>query len=359
MTDARPPAAAPGGVIERYAEWLPITQNTPRISLGEGGTPLVRAAALERRCAAAEIWLKLEMCNPTGSFKDRGMVVAVAKAIEQGATAVLCASTGNTSASAAAYAARCGLRAFVLVPGAKIAQGKLAQAVAHGARVLAVDGSFDDALRLARRATEELPVALVNSVNPYRIAGQKTAAMEIVDSLGDAPDLLCLPVGNAGNITAYWAGFSEYFHAERASQRPRLLGVQAAGAAPLVSGQIVEQPETLATAIRIGNPASWEGAEAARDESGGAIVAVDDAQIFDAWRTLANEEGVFCEPASAAAVAGLLAAPTEQIAGRRIVCVVTGHGLKDAELVERIDSDMLQLSPDYGEVASALAAGLS
>ena len=359
MTEARPSAAAvPGGVIERYAEWLPITQDTPRISLGEGGTPLMRAAALERRCGAAEVWLKLEMCNPTASFKDRGMVVAVAKAIEQGATAVLCASTGNTSASAAAYAARCGLRAFVLVPGAKIAQGKLAQAVAHGARVLAVDGSFDDALRLARQATEELPVALVNSVNPYRIAGQKTAAMEIVDSLGDAPDLLCLPVGNAGNITAYWAGFSEYFHAERASQRPRMLGVQAAGAAPLVSGRIVEQPETLATAIRIGNPASWEGAVAARDESGGAIVAVEDAQIFDAWRTLASEEGVFCEPASAAAVAGLLAADPQQVAGRRIVCVVTGHGLKDAELVERIDSDLLRLSPDYGEVAAALAAGL-
>lgn len=358
MTEARPAAAAPGGVIERYAEWLPITQDTPRISLGEGGTPLIRAEALKRRCAAAEVWLKLEMCNPTASFKDRGMVVAVAKAIEQGATAVLCASTGNTSASAAAYAARCGLRAFVLVPGAKIARGKLAQAVAHGARVLAVDGSFDDALRLARQATEELPVALVNSVNPYRIAGQKTAAMEIVDSLGDAPDLLCLPVGNAGNITAYWAGFSEYFHAERASQRPRMLGVQAAGAAPLVSGRIVEQPETLATAIRIGNPASWEGAIAARDDSGGAIVAVDDAQIFDAWRTLASEEGVFCEPASAAAVAGLLAAAPEQVAGRRIVCVVTGHGLKDAELVEWIDSDLLRLSPDYGEVAAALAAGL-
>ena len=358
MTEARPAAAPPGGVIERYAEWLPITQDTPRISLGEGGTPLMRAAALERRCGAAEVWLKLEMCNPTASFKDRGMVVAVAKAIEQGATAVLCASTGNTSASAAAYAARCGLRAFVLVPGAKIAQGKLAQAVAHGARVLAVDGSFDDALQLARQATEELPVALVNSVNPYRIAGQKTAAMEIVDSLGDAPDLLCLPVGNAGNITAYWEGFSEYFHAERASQRPRMLGVQAAGAAPLVSGRIVEQPETLATAIRIGNPASWEGAIAARDESGGAIVAVEDAQIFDAWRRLASEEGVFCEPASAAAVAGLLAAPPEQVAGRRIVCVVTGHGLKDAELVERIDSDLLRLSPDYGEVAAALAAGL-
>ena len=357
---AQPVPAANGlhGVINRYAEWLPITEATPRISLGEGGTPLVRADALAQRTGAAEVWLKLEMCNPTASFKDRGMVVAVAKAVEQGATAVLCASTGNTSASAAAYAARCGLRAFVLVPGAKIAHGKLAQAIAHGARILAVEGGFDDALTLARKATEELPVALVNSVNPYRIAGQKTAAMEIVDELGDAPDLLCLPVGNAGNITAYWQGFSEYFHAERAAQLPRLLGVQAAGAAPLVSGHVVEHPETVATAIRIGNPASWDGAVAARDESRGAIVAVEDAQILDAWRTLAGEEGVFCEPASAASVAGLLAADPAQIAGRRIVCVITGHGLKDAELVQQLDSEMIHISADYAQVASALAAGL-
>ena len=347
------------GVIERYAEWLPISDATPRVSLGEGGTPLVRAEALERRCGAAEVWLKLEMCNPTASFKDRGMAVAVAKAVEQGATAVLCASTGNTSASAAAYAARCGLRAFVLVPGAKIAQGKLAQAIAHGARVLAVDGGFDDALRLARQATEELPVALVNSVNPYRIAGQKTAAMEIVDSLGDAPHLHCLPVGNAGNITAYWQGYTEYAQAERVSRLPRMLGVQAAGAAPLVSGQIVERPETVATAIRIGNPASWDGAIAARDQSGGAIIAVDDDQILDAWRALAAEAGIFCEPASAASVAGLLAAPPDQIADRSVVCTITGHGLKDADLVQQIDSGMLRLSADYGAVAAAIAEGLS
>ena len=347
------------GVIERYAEWLPISDATPRVSLGEGGTPLVRAETLERRCGAAEVWLKLEMCNPTASFKDRGMAVAVAKAVEQGATAVLCASTGNTSASAAAYAARCGLRAFVLVPGAKIAQGKLAQAIAHGARVLAVDGGFDDALRLARQATEELPVALVNSVNPYRIAGQKTAAMEIVDSLGDAPHLHCLPVGNAGNITAYWQGYTEYAQAERVSRLPRMLGVQAAGAAPLVSGQIVERPETVATAIRIGNPASWDGAIAARDQSGGAIIAVDDDQILDAWRTLAAEAGIFCEPASAASVAGLLAAPPDQIADRSVVCTITGHGLKDADLVQQIDSGMLRLSADYGAVAAAIAEGLS
>ena len=319
MTELRAAAGAqsapPGGLLERYADWLPITEATPQISLGEGGTPLVRAQALERRCGAAEVWLKLELCNPTASFKDRGMVVAVAKALEQGARAVLCASTGNTSASAAAYAARCGLRAFVLVPGARIAQGKLAQAIAHGAHVLAIEGGFDDALRLARRATEELPVALVNSVNPYRIAGQKTAAMEIVDSLGDAPDLHCLPVGNAGNITAYWQGYTEYFQAERAARRPRMLGVQAAGAAPLVAGRVVERPETVATAIRIGAPASWDGAIAARDESGGAIAAVADAQILDAWRLLARAEGIFCEPASAAAVAGLLAAERREIEG--------------------------------------------
>ena len=359
MTESMTDHRGSPGVIERYAEWLPISDATPRVSLGEGGTPLVRAEALERRCGAAEVWLKLEMCNPTASFKDRGMAVAVAKAVEQGATAVLCASTGNTSASAAAYAARCGLRAFVLVPGAKIAQGKLAQAIAHGARVLAVDGGFDDALRLARQATEELPVALVNSVNPYRIAGQKTAAMEIVDSLGDAPHLHCLPVGNAGNITAYWQGYTEYAQAERVSRLPRMLGVQAAGAAPLVSGQIVEHPETVATAIRIGNPASWGGAIAARDQSGGAIIAVDDDQILDAWRTLAAEAGIFCEPASAASVAGLLAAPPDQIADRSVVCTITGHGLKDADLVQQIDSGMLRLSADYGAVAAAIAEGLS
>ena len=359
MTESMTDHRGSPGVIERYAEWLPISDATPRVSLGEGGTPLVRAETLERRCGAAEVWLKLEMCNPTASFKDRGMAVAVAKAVEQGATAVLCASTGNTSASAAAYAARCGLRAFVLVPGAKIAQGKLAQAIAHGARVLAVDGGFDDALTLARQATEELPVALVNSVNPYRIAGQKTAAMEIVDSLGDAPHLHCLPVGNAGNITAYWQGYTEYAQAERVSRLPRMLGVQAAGAAPLVSGQIVEHPETVATAIRIGNPASWDGAIAARDQSGGAIIAVDDDQILDAWRTLAAEAGIFCEPASAASVAGLLAAPPDQIADRSVVCTITGHGLKDADLVQQIDSGMLRLSADYGAVAAAIAEGLS
>lgn len=347
------------GVLERYAEWLPLTPDTPRISLGEGDTPLVRAPSLEARTGAAEVWLKLELCNPTGSFKDRGMVVAVAKALEEGATAVLCASTGNTSASAAAYAARCGLQAFVLVPGGKIAQGKLAQAVAYGARVLAIDGNFDDALRLAQELTEHLPIALVNSVNPYRIAGQKTAAMEIVDVLGDAPDLHCIPVGNAGNITAYWAGYSDYYRAERTQRRPRMLGVQASGAAPLVSGIPVAEPETIATAIRIGNPASWDGAIAARDESQGEIIAVDDERILDAYRLLAADEGVFCEPASAASVAGLIASATdgrrELLRGQRIVCTVTGHGLKDPErAVSAFKADLIELDAGYTEVARAV-----
>ena len=354
-----PSGGGSAGVLERFAEWLPITDSTPRISLGEGSTPLVRAASLERRTGAAEVWLKLEMCNPTASFKDRGMVLAVAKALEEGATAVLCASTGNTSASAAAYAARCGLKAFVLVPGAQIAQGKLAQAIAHGARVLAIDGSFDDALRLAREATDELPVALVNSVNPYRIAGQKTAAMEVVDSLGDAPEQHWLPVGNAGNITAYWQGYREYFQAERAAALPRMMGVQAAGAAPLVSGCRVDHPETLATAIRIGNPASWDGAIEARDHSGGSITAVTDEQILDAWQLLAQQEGVFCEPASAASVAGLLAADPRELAGRRVVCTITGHGLKDADLVDRLDADLVRLPAQYADVAAAIVEGMS
>ena len=358
MSDrSQSPQARTGGVIERYADWLPVTASTPRLSLGEGGTPLIRAPELERRSGADQIWLKLEYCNPTGSFKDRGMAVAVAKAVEEGADAVLCASTGNTSASAAAYAARCGLRAYVLVPGGKIAQGKLAQAIAHGARILAVDGNFDDALRLARELTSQRPIALVNSVNPYRIAGQRTAAMEIVDALGDAPDLHAIPVGNAGNITAYWQGYGDYFHAERAQRLPVLLGVQAAGAAPLVQGAPVDQPETIATAIRIGNPASWDGAIRARDESGGSIRAVSDDAILDAYRLLARDCGVFCEPASAASVAGLLAFAGEQpdaLRGRRVVCTITGHGLKDPEQVSAFTADVVQVGSSCEEVGAAL-----
>ncbi len=349
-----------GGVLERYADWLPLSPSTPRVSLGEGSTPLIRAQSLERATGADEVWLKLELCNPTGSFKDRGMVVAVAKAVEQGATAVLCASTGNTSASAAAYAARCGLRAFVLVPEGRIAQGKLAQAAAHGARILAVDGNFDDALRLAQELTERLPVALVNSVNPYRIEGQKTAAMEIVDDLDDAPHLHCIPVGNAGNITAYWRGYCEYLQAERSSRRPVMLGVQAAGAAPLVHGRPIAQPETIATAIRIGAPASWDGAIEARDQSGGAIIAVSDDQILDAWRELAKSEGVFCEPASAASVAGLLHHHGDgSLAGQRVVCTITGHGLKDPErAITSIEADVVEICASYEDAAAAIAEGM-
>ncbi len=364
------------GVLRRYGDRLPLTDDTPRISLGEGDTPLVRSRRIVERAGCKELFFKLEMCNPTGSFKDRGMVVAIAKAMESGARAVLCASTGNTSASAAAYAAHCGLDAYVLVPGGKIAQGKLAQAVAHGARVLAVDGNFDDALKIARRISEEHPVALVNSVNPYRIEGQKTAAFEIVDTLGDAPDLLFIPVGNAGNITAYWRGFVEYYQAERATRKPRMIGWQAAGAAPIVRGEPVADPQTVASAIRIGNPASWRQAVAARDDSGGAIDAVTDDEILEAYRLLAREEGIFCEPASAACVAGLLKVATAASSARTdrpsglsptgralspaavrdatVVCVITGHGLKDPDTALSIEADMQEVAADLAAVEAAM-----
>ncbi len=323
---------APRGVLYHWAEVLPLTERTPRITLGEGDTPLVRSVALERECGLDELWFKLEACNPTGSFKDRGMVVAVAKAVESGARAIMCASTGNTSASAAAYAARCGLECFVLVPGGKVAAGKMAQAIAYGARIIEIDGNFDDALNAARELTGKHPVALVNSVNPDRIQGQKTAAYEICESLGDAPDILAIPVGNAGNITAYWKGFGECAEKARATLHPRMLGFQAAGAAPLVSGAPIAEPNTVATAIRIGNPASWQGAIGARDESGGAIQAVTDDEILDAYRLLARREGLFVEPASAACVAGLLKLGRSGAArGGRAVAILTGNGLKDPD----------------------------
>jgi threonine synthase len=349
------------GVLRRYGGRLPLTPDTPHISLGEGDTPLVRSRKLVERVGCRELYFKLEMCNPTGSFKDRGMVVAMAKAMEAGSRAVLCASTGNTSASAAAYAAHCGLEAYVLVPGGRIAQGKLAQAVAHGAKVLAVDGNFDDALKIARRISEEHPVALVNSVNPYRIEGQKTAAFEIVDALGDAPELLFIPVGNAGNITAYWRGFVEYYQAERASLKPRMIGWQAAGAAPIVRGEPVADPQTVASAIRIGNPASWRQAEAARDESSGSIGAVTDEEILEAYRLLAQEEGIFCEPASAACVAGLLQVAQgdrqSEVRDRTVVCVITGHGLKDPDTALQIEAEMAEVAADLASVEAAM--GLS
>ena len=326
MPDARP-------LIDRYASYLPVTAQTPRITLGEGGTPLVRARALERDTGLGEIWLKVEGQNPTGSFKDRGMVVAVAKALEAGARMVLCASTGNTAASAAAYAARAGISCTVVLPAGQVAAGKLAQAIAYGARVVAVNGAFDAALGVVRALAEQGEATLVNSVNPHRLEGQKTAAFEICEALGDAPDALFIPVGNAGNITAYWKGFVEAARTGLAKRRPRMYGYQAAGAAPLVSGKPVADPETVATAIRIGNPASWRGAVVARDESGGAIDAVTDEEILDAYGFLARCEGVFAEPASAAAIAGLRKrARARGLQGvGRIVCVLTGNGMKDPD----------------------------
>jgi threonine synthase len=321
------------GVLQRYRDLLPVSDRTPMVTLGEGSTPLVRARHLGDRLGGASLYFKLESCNPTGSFKDRGMVVAVAKAVERGSKAILCASTGNTSASAAAYAAYLGLDCYVVVPAGNIALGKLAQAIVFGAQVIAIEGSFDAALTLARAAADQHAVSLVNSVNPDRIVGQRTAAFEIVDELGDAPDYLAIPVGNAGNITAYWNGFSEYWRLERATRRPVLLGFQAEGAAPIVLGHPVTDPKTVASAIRIGNPASWEYAVTARDESGGAIQAVSDQQILEAYHLLAAEEGIFAEPASAAPLAGLLkcAASGYDFSGKVIVSVVTGNGLKDPD----------------------------
>jgi threonine synthase len=320
------------GVIEEYRARLPVTAATPVITLREGGTPLVAAEHLSE-LTACEVWLKVEGQNPTGSFKDRGMTMAISKAAEAGAKAVICASTGNTSASAAAYAVKAGMICAVLVPQGKIAMGKLAQALVHGAQLLQVSGNFDDCLTLARKLSEYYPVALVNSVNPARIEGQKTAAFEVVDYLGDAPAIHCLPVGNAGNITAYWKGYSEYAAAAAATARPRMWGFQAAGAAPIVRGAPVTNPSTIATAIRIGNPASWEQALAARDESGGLIDEVTDREILQAYRRLATREGVFVEPASAASVAGLLKSHGAGLLdpGQTVVCTVTGHGLKDPE----------------------------
>ena len=320
------------GLIEAYRHRLPVSAATPVVTLQEGATPLVPAPELSRR-TGCEVWLKVEGANPTGSFKDRGMTMAISKAVEAGSKAVICASTGNTSASAAAYAAKGGLTCAVLVPDGKIAMGKLAQALVHGARLLHVQGNFDDCLDLCRALSEDYPTTLVNSVNPDRIDGQKTAAFEICDALGDAPDVHCLPVGNAGNITAYWKGYGEYAADGTTTRRPRMLGFQAAGAAPIVTGQRVTSPTTIATAIRIGNPASWSQALSARDESGGDIAAVTDRQILSAYRLVAQKEGVFVEPASAASIAGLLQACAAGLVerGETVVCTVTGNGLKDPD----------------------------
>ena len=324
-----PVSAAWRGVLEEYRELLPLDEDAPVVTLLEGGTPLLFAPGLSARVGSS-VWLKIEGANPTGSFKDRGMTLAISKAVAEGAKVVLCASTGNTSASAAAYAARAGLECVVLIPEGHIALGKLAQALVHGARVLQVRGNFDDALEIVRELPRRLPATVVNSVNEYRLEGQKTAAFEIVDVLGRAPDVQCMPVGNAGNITAYWRGYLQYKEAGRSPNLPRLLGFQAEGAAPIVLGHRVEHPETVASAIRIGNPASWYPATAAVSESGGSVRAVSDQEILEAYRILATEEAVFCEAASAAAVAGLLRSDVP--AGSTVVCVLTGHGLKDPDL---------------------------
>ena len=335
------------GLIERYRERLPFAAEDPVVSLEEGSTPLVLAPRLSER-VNAEVWLKLEGANPTGSFKDRGMTCAVSAAVREGAQAVICASTGNTAASAAAYAARAGLRGAVIVPEGKIATGKLAQALMHGARVIALRGNFDDALKLVRELAARHPISLVNSVNEFRIEGQKTASFEVAEALDAELDALCIPVGNAGNITAYWRGFGEV------GMRPRMLGFQAAGAAPLVLGAPVANPETVASAIRIGNPARWEEAMDAMTSSGGTVRAVTDEQILDAYRFLAASEGVFCEPASAAGVAGLLANGAE--GARRIVCVLTGHGLKDPQTALAQAGAVIPCEPELAAIERAVLA---
>ncbi|MDH7576313.1 MAG: threonine synthase [Bacillota bacterium] len=324
------------GVIKAYSPFLPVTEKTPVVTLYEGNTILLPASRLSRRLNI-DLYLKFEGQNPTGSFKDRGMTVAVSKALENGARAVMCASTGNTSASAAAFAARAGIKCIVLVPDGYIALGKLAQALIYGAEVIAIQGNFDAALQLVRKITQDYPLTLVNSLNPHRIEGQKTAAFEVCDQLGFAPDYLALPVGNAGNITAYWKGFQEYCAAGRTDQTPRMLGFQAAGAAPIVRGEMVLEPQTVATAIRIGNPASWQGALQAVRESDGRIKMVTDEEILAAYQLIAREEGLFVEPASAAALAGVIGLAGEGFfpPTSRVVCIMTGHGLKDPDTTLR------------------------
>ncbi len=347
------------GIVDQYREFLPVTGNTPSVTLLEGGTPLVKAVNLAaKKGLDIELYFKFEGANPTGSFKDRGMALAIPKALEEGGKAVICASTGNTSAAAAAYAARAGIKAVVLIPEGKIAFGKLAQAIIHGAHVLQINGNFDSALDLVKKIVAEYPVKLVNSINPFRLEGQKTAAFEIVDALGGAPACHALPVGNAGNITAYWKGYNEYRKIGRAQTLPRMLGFQAAGAAPIVLGSPVAHPETIATAIRIGNPASWTGALNAISESSGRIEAVTDEEILDAYRLVASTEGVFCEPASAASVAGVLKLGREGFfkPGDRVVCTLTGHGLKDPDSVfKSMSASPLKVENDLAVIKDVIA----
>ena len=347
------------GVLGKYRDFLPITSNTPLFSLGEGDTPLVRCDKLENETGCRELYFKLEGCNPTGSFKDRGMVVTLAKALEAGSQAIMCASTGNTSASAAAYAAHCGLTVIIIVPKGNVAPGKLAQAIIYGAKIIAIDGNFDQAISIVRRLIEQHPVTLVNSINPHRIEGQKTAAFEIIDTLGEAPDHLFVPVGNAGNITAYWKGFVEYYQAGKTMSKPGMMGFQAEGAAPIVRGHVIEEPQTIASAIRIGNPVSWQKAVAVRDESGGTIDMVSDEEIMTAHQLMATKAGIFGEPASAASLAGLIKLFQQgmDFSTKRIVCVVTGSGLKDTDAVLKSAQPFLELPADLTSVEQALGWG--
>jgi threonine synthase len=345
------------GLIEAYRPWLPVSAATPVITLREGATPLIPAPVISERIGGGvRVFLKYDGLNPTGSFKDRGMTMAISKAREEGSEAVICASTGNTSAAAAAYARRGGMRAFVLIPDGYVAQGKLAQALLYGAEVLAVKGNFDRALAVVRDVADRFPITLVNSLNPYRLQGQKTAAFEVIDALGDAPDWLCIPMGNAGNISAYWMGFQEYHGAGHSSRLPRMMGFQAAGAAPLVLGHTVEQPDTIATAIRIGNPVNRDNALRARSQSNGDFMAVSDAEIIEAYKLLGSGEGVFCEPASAASVAGLIKRREEVPPGATVVCVLTGNGLKDpTTAIENNDARFhTGLDPDTDTVARVM-----
>ncbi|MBF2078016.1 MAG: threonine synthase [Synechococcales cyanobacterium T60_A2020_003] len=345
------------GLIEAYRSYLPVSDKTPVITLLEGNTPLIPVPAIAAEIGRqVSVYVKFDGLNPTGSFKDRGMTMAVSKAKEEGAKAVVCASTGNTSAAAAAYARRGGLKAFVLIPDGYVALGKLAQALLYGADVIAIKGNFDQTLEIVREVAEQYPITLVNSVNPYRLEGQKTAAFEIVDVLGDAPDWLCIPVGNAGNISAYWMGFCEYHQEGQCDRLPRMMGFQAAGASPLVSGHPVSHPETIATAIRIGNPASWQKAIAVRDASQGQFNAVTDDEILHAYRLLASQEGIFCEPASASSVAGLLKVKDQVPSGATVVCVVTGNGLKDPDTaIKHCDNEVSPgIDPSLAAVAQAM-----
>ena len=343
-------------LLERFRDFLPVTPETPVITIGEGDTPLIKSERLAKEIGCGELHFKLEGCNPTGSFKDRGMVLAVAKALEHQSTVIICASTGNTSASAAAFGARFGLKTIVIVPRGNIAIGKMAQALAYGAKILEIDAGFDKALELVRALTERHPITLVNSLNPYRIEGQKTAAFEIADALGDAPDYLFIPVGNAGNITAYWKGFLQYREAGRISDAPKIMGFEAEGSAAIVRGQPIAEPTTVASAIRIGNPASWQGAVAARDESGGVIESVTDDEILSAYRLLGAREGIFGEPASSASLAGLikLARNGLNLSAKRVVCVITGTGLKDPDTASRCSPPPTQLPADLEALEKAI-----